>query len=56
MKVVENTTFHTLYSIYIYIYIQVFSNFFLQNQQNIQRNALFQVKTTEIIVYFRENE
>ena len=41
---------------YIYIYIQVFSNYFLQNQQNIQRNALFQVKTAEIIVYFGENE
>ena len=54
MKVVENTTFHTLYS--IYIYIQVFSNFFLQNQRNTQRNAWFQVKTTENIVYFHENE
>ena len=56
MKVVENTTFHTLYSIYIYIYIQVFSDFFLQNRRIAQRNAPFQEKTTEIIVYFRENE
>ena len=55
MKVAGCTTFHTLYS-NIYIYIQVFSNIFLKNQRNTQRNASSQKKTTEIIVYFCENE
>ena len=56
MKVVGITTFHTLYSIYIYIYIQVFSNIFVQNQRITQINKLFQAKTTQIVVYFCENE
>ena len=54
MKVVENTTFLTLY--YIHNIYQVFSNNFMQNQQNTQKNSLSQEKMTEIIVYFRENE
>ena len=47
---------YIVFYIYIYIYIQVFSDFFLQNRRIAQRNAPFQEKTTEIIVYFRENE
>ena len=49
MKVVKNTTLHTLYS--LYIYIQAISNIFLQNQRNTQKNKLFQEKTTKNIVY-----
>lgn len=40
MKVVENTTFHTLYSIYIYIYSSVFQHFHAKSAKYTEKQSI----------------
>ena len=40
MKVVENTTFHTLYSIYIYIYSSVFQHFHIKSANYTKKQTI----------------
>ena len=40
MKVVENTTFHTLYYIYIYIYSSVFQHFHAKSEKYTEKQSI----------------